>query len=86
MKNRCKHEIIADILKLCNKKEATVTEIVKECSLAGIQAKYFLSLLTENGLLIRTKLKHSRAITHRTTEKGKEYLKKLEQLTSILPS
>jgi len=70
--NRDRHDIALEILKnaLSGKKK---TEMMRDVGLSYLQAKQYLGILLENGLL---EIDENRKF--RTTEKGEEFLEKCD--------
>ena len=77
---RGRFEIIRDILIFVkNKKEFKKTEIMRNVGLSFSQLKKYLSLLLKNELIIKTSKD-----TFEITEKGEEFLRRLEGLKEMI--
>lgn len=83
MMKRCKHEIIADILKTCITAEKK-KELLVKCSLNGKEAKEFLDMLVKNQLLAEIKLENYGVTIYMTTQKGIEYINILNRLEEMI--
>jgi len=76
---RGRFEIIRDILIFVkNKKEFKKTEIMRNVGLSFSQLKKYLSLLLKNELIIKTSKD-----TFEITEKGEEFLRRLNELKEM---
>jgi len=80
MQNRQKHEIVRDILTVCNG-GAIISRIMFHTYITHGQAKAYLSDLIQSGL-IATDMFDSRKFL--TTSKGHEYLAGLENMAAML--
>jgi predicted transcriptional regulator len=80
MKYRSKTEIVSNILDAANGEGATKTKIMYKAFLSYAQLKEYLSVLTENNLLIYL----DGTQTFKTTEKGLNYLKINNEMGELL--
>jgi predicted transcriptional regulator len=80
MKYRSKTEIVSNILDAANKGGITKTKIMYKAFLSYAQLKEYLSVLTENNLLIYL----DGTQTFKTTEKGLNYLKINNEMGELL--
>ena len=79
MQNRQKHEIVRDILTVCNG-GAILSRVMFHTYITHAQAKAYLSDLTSAGLIDNDMLERK----YMTTEKGLQYLSALERMNDML--
>ncbi|MEM5790931.1 MAG: winged helix-turn-helix domain-containing protein [Candidatus Aenigmatarchaeota archaeon] len=81
-KRRGELDIINNILK-CSLKFTGKTEIMYKANLSFSQLGKYLNLLTSAALLVE---KNDIRVEYRTTEKGKKFIEKYEEIEKILAS
>lgn len=80
MKYRSRTDLCAEILRSAAGGETTKTKIMYRAFLSYAQLKEYLSILIENGLLAHD----SKNQTYQTTEKGRRFLNKVEQIDELM--
>jgi len=83
-KRRDRHDIVAEILKTAREGKIK-THIMYKAKLSYSQVNEYLNLLIEKGFLenITTKRKRQIGTMYRTTEKGIEFLNRLESMNKL---
>jgi predicted transcriptional regulator len=80
MRNRQRHEIVRDILIVCNG-GSIISKVMFHSYLSHAQAKAYLSELIESGLIERDIFDTKKYLA---TNKGLEYLARLETMSDML--
>lgn len=81
MKRRSKLRILVDILRVAERGEANITQIMLEANLPYTRLSKYIDELLEKGLLLKTE--DAREVKFKVTKKGREFLKEFERIERV---